>query len=202
MNQINNPELELSVIRKIMEDSRQTVVDNGVHLIFWGVLVTLCLLANYYMIVTKTALDKAGMLWAIMMPLGAVVDMLIVRRMVRRVSVSTFGGKLLGLLWLASGLAMFMLGFLGPVTGAYNPVFICPIISVVLGVSYFVSGSIQQLPWLRNISYGWWAGSVVMFLYPGKHTLLIFAGMMLLFQVVPGLIMNRKAKGNQELQNA
>ena len=48
----NQAELELSVIKKIMEDSRNVVMDNGIHYIFWGIIVTAALLVNYIMLLT------------------------------------------------------------------------------------------------------------------------------------------------------
>jgi hypothetical protein len=197
------PEIELAVIRKIMEDSRQVVANNGIHFIFWGILVSVCLFANYYMLMTKTALDKVGMMWAAAMTLGAIADGILRKSLERKQKVLTFGGRLLGSLWTASGIAMFMFGFLGPISGAYNPIYICPVISTMLGVSYMVSGSIQQLPWLRNIALGWWIGAAAMFFLPGRHTLLVFALMMLLLQVLPGILINRSnKKKNIELQQA
>lgn len=201
-NRNSGPEFELAVIRKIMEDSRYTVEYNGIHFIFWGVLVTFCLIANYFMILDGTADKYSGMLWAILMPLGAVADFFIGWKVAEKNRVSTFAGRLLGSLWLASGIAMFMFGFLGPLSGAYKPVFISPVISTALGISYFASGSIQQLPWLRNLAFGWWAGAALMFLWPGKQTLLVFAVMMLFLQVVPGFIINRNRKRSPELKQA
>jgi hypothetical protein len=198
----NRAETELALIKKIMEDSRQTVLYNGIHFIFWGILVSVCLIANYLMLVTHTFVDKIGMLWAIMMPAGAVVDMIISRRLERKQSATTFAARLLGALWTASGIAMFIFGFLGPMTGAYKSIFICPVISVMLGVSYFTSGSIQQLNWLRNLAFGWWAGAAIMFIYPGMHTLLIFAIMLVGMQVVPGLLINKHYRRNLLIQEA
>ncbi|MBK8552977.1 MAG: hypothetical protein IPL53_18715 [Ignavibacteria bacterium] len=106
----------------------------------------------------------------------------------------TFTSRILGSLWLASGISMFIYGFVGTFSGAYNPVFICPIIATSLGISYFTSGAIQQINWLRYVSFGWWAGAIVMFLFPGIHTLLIFALMIIIFQIVPGIVLNKRSK--------
>ncbi len=195
-------ETELAVIKKIMEDSRQTVMYNGIHFIFWGTLVATCLIINYLLLVTHTFVDKIGLLWMVMMPLGAVVDVMIGRHLERNQPVTTFAGRLLGALWTASGVSMFIFGFLGPMSGAYKHIFICPIISVVLGVSFFTSGSIQQLNWLRNLAFGWWAGAAVMFLFPGIHTLLIFALMVIGMQVVPGILINRHYRKIFQTQEA
>lgn len=189
-------ELELSVIKKIMEDSRNAVLDNGIHYIFWGVIVTFALLVNYAMLLTRTSMNYIGMMWFILMISAAIVDGIIGHRQVKRSRVRTYAGDLLSSLWKATGIAMFMFGFLGIVTRAYDPIYISPVISTTLGIAYYTSGAIQQLKWLKYISFGWWAGAFYLFIFPSVHTLLIFAIMMICLQVIPGLILNRKYKEN------
>lgn len=187
-------ELELSIIKKIMEDSRRINIDNGIHYIFWGILITFALLGNYVMLLTKTPGNYIGLMWFILMISGAIADGFISKHQSKKSQVHTFTSKILGSLWFASGIAMFMFGFLGIVTKAYNPIFICPIIATSLGISYFTSGTIQQINWLRNISFGWWIGGALLFIFPSIHTLLIFAIMIICLQLIPGIILNRKSK--------
>lgn len=202
MNNIN-AESELSVIKKIMEDSRKIVLDNGVHYIFWGVVVTAAVLINYAMILMSMPGKYIGLMWMILMVLAAITDGIIGAKQSKTTRVRTFAGDLLGSLWMASGIAMFIFGFIGTVSKAYNPIYICPIISTALGISYFTSGAIQQLKWLQYIAYGWWAGAMVMYFLPGAHTFLIFAFMMISFQIIPGIILNAKFKKSaQEHVNA
>lgn len=189
-------ELELSVIKKIMEDSRNAVLDNGIHYIFWGVIVTFALLVNYAMLLTRTSMNYIGMMWFILMISAAIIDGIIGYRQVKRSQVRTYAGDLLSSLWKATGIAMFMFGFLGIVTRAYDPIYISPVISTTLGIAYYTSGAIQQLKWLKYISFGWWAGAFYLFIFPSVHTLLIFAIMVICLQVIPGLILNRKYKEN------
>ena len=192
-------ELELSVIKKIMEDSRTVAINNGWHYIFWGIVVSFALIANYIMALMKVSMNYQGMMWFVLMISAAIAASIYERFADKKRKVRTFAGKLLGSLWFAGGIAMFMFGFMGTISGAYNPVFICPIISTVLGVTYFTSGAIQQIKWLQRLSFGWWAGAILTFLYPGIHTLLIFALMMICFQVLPGIILNRKWKKEMKI---
>lgn len=196
-----NAELELSLIKKMMEDSRRLNIDNGIHYIFWGMLVTFALLLNYSMLLLKVSGNYIGLAWFILMIAGAAADGFIGRKQSKSSRVTTFTTRIMGSLWFASGIAMFIYGFLGTVTKAYSPVFICPVISTSLGISYFTSGAIQQIKWLQNISYGWWAGAAFMFVFPSIHTLLVFAVMMICFQVIPGFILNKRSKQDLISQN-
>lgn len=194
-------ETELSVIKKIMEDSRNIIIDNGIHYIFWGIVVTVALIINYFMILFKAPGNYAGMMWLILMISAAIIDGIIGAKQSKTSRVRTYAGNVLGSLWMASGISMFIFGFVGTMSKAYNPVFICPIIATSLGISYFTSGAIQQLKWLQYIAFGWWAGAIVLFVFPGIHTFLIFAFMMIAFQITPGVILNRKFKTTTTVNN-
>ena len=187
-------ELELSAIKTIMEDSRKIAIDNGVHYIFWGVLVTIALIGNYFLLVTGQAGYYIGGLWLVLMTGGWVVSSVIARKENKTRRVKTFAGKILSGIWIGSGVAMMMFGFIGIITHAYNPIFICPIIATVLGATYYASGVIQSQNWVKNLSYGWWGGAVLLFVFPGFHSLLIFAFMMIMLQTVPGIILYRQWK--------
>lgn len=195
--EINDPkqaELELSVIKKIMEDSRSVVIDNGWHYIYWGVVVSGALIANYIMAIYRVPFNYQGLMWFITMITAAITGGIIERIADKKRKVKTFAGKLLSSLWFAAGIAMFMFGFVGTITNSYNAIFIAPIISTVLGITYFTSGEIQQIKMLKYISFVWWAGAVFLFVYPTVHTLLIFGLMMIFFQVIPGIIIRNKYK--------
>ena len=187
-------ELELSLIKKMMDDSRKISLDNGWHFIYWGSLVTTALLLNYILIIVHAKQQCIGWMWFIMMIGGAIAGGIMEKRHERKKKVHTIAGRIIGSLWFASGIAMFIYGFLGSISGGYNSVYICPVISTSLGISYFTTGEIQQVKLLKYVAFGWWVGAVFLFFYPGIHTLLIFALMMICFQIAPGIIINRKFK--------
>ena len=77
---------------------------------------------------------------------------------------------------------------------AYSSVFINPIIAVVLGIGYLVSGVLQGKTWVSLLSIGWWAGAILMFYLHNLETLLIMVGMMILLQTIPGIVIYRESK--------
>ena len=192
--QIKKAEEEISVIKKIMEDSKKAIVYNGWHYIYWGAIVTAALITNYLMVLNRVSVNSQGMLWFISMTAAAILEGIIERRRDKQIKVKTFAGKLLNTLWSASGICMFILGFAGTISGAYNAIMIFPLISIVLGSAYLISGVIQQVKWLSVISLFWWGGALVLLLLPGIHSMLVFAAMIMCFQVTPGVIMFVQSK--------
>ena len=84
---------------------------------------------------------------------------------------------------------MTLFGFIAPLSGAVNGVFISPMISVVLGIAYFVSGFLYDSKWISFLSFGWWGGAIIMFFYPGMQVFLVMSLMLILLQIVPGIIL-------------
>ena len=192
MNELNTnittkAQEEISVIKHIMEDSRKATVENGWHYIYWGSIVTAAIIVNYLMIVFNVSKYAQGMLWFISMPAAAIVEGIIERKKEKNIKVKTFAGRLINSLWTGAGVCMFVIGFAGSISGAYSAVTIFPLISIVLGSAYLISGVIQQVKWLSLMSVFWWGGAVVMLLFPGMHSMLVFAGMLVCFQIIPGL---------------
>ena len=188
-------EQELSFIKKVMEDSKQVTVDNGKYYILWGVLVSIALFVNYGFICIEV--NKGyyyGIMWMIMMVGGAIASSVMKSRDLKKAKVHTFAGKVISSIWIAAGIAMFIVAFVGPAFKVYNYAYISSLISLILGIAYYVSGEVQQLKWLKLLSIGWWAGGIALFAVPGIHTYLIFGLMIIFFQTVPGFIMYNKWK--------
>jgi hypothetical protein len=191
-------QLELNIIKTIMTDSRKIAIDNGIHYIFWGLVVTAALITNYIFLLTHVSGQYIGLLWFILMTCAWIVSAFIAKREAKTRKVKTFAGKILSAMWMASGITMMIFGFVGTVSGAINPIFICPVISTVLGANYYTSGVLHSHKWLRNLSWGWWAGAIAMFIFPTIHTLAIFAVMMICFQTIPGIVLYRKWKMSEQ----
>jgi hypothetical protein len=178
-----------------MEDSKRIAVDNGKYYILWGILVSLGIIGNYILISLDTREGRYYMyMWFILVVGGFAATTIMKMKEIKKAKVYTFAGKILSSLWLAGGITMSMVAFVGPAFNAYHYVYINPIISLVLGVTYYVSGVIQQIKWLQLISLGWWAGAIVLFAFPGIHSYLLFGLMIVFLQTIPGIVMYRKWK--------
>jgi hypothetical protein len=186
---------ELAFIKKVMNDSRKILIDDGKGFIFWGILVTIGLLLTYLAIAGKWAASM-GWLWPGLIAFGWIYTIVTNIRHERKRRSKTFAGKIMGGLWFSVGVSATILGFVGTYTGAYHGVHISPLISVVLGIGYLLSGLLYGKAWLSLLSIGWWAGAVVMLFMQNLETILIMICMMFFFQIVPGLILYREFKND------
>jgi len=184
---------EISYIKEIMQDSRKAFVDNGVGYIIWGVIIVLGLMSSYFMIINRIE-NSYGLNWIVLIAFGWGYSFFMGIRHKKRQRSTTLAGKILAAVWFSSGIAMTIIGFIGSTSGGVKGVFVSPVISVILGIAYFVSGVVYGSRWITLLSIGWWAGATLMFYWPGMQVLWIMSLMMILFQVLPGIILYQRAK--------
>jgi hypothetical protein len=191
-----NPEQELAYIRKIINDSRTSAAEDGIPYIVWGVIVAIGMLANYFEVQYQVDL-KAGYIWIALILGGWASTFWYVRRNKRDPRPKSFTDKFQGAIWGACGstIGMIVLVFAVHITtigqSGINPLYTCSIASFILGIAYYLSGYTLEIRWLRYIGFAWWAGAIIQYYFVGIHVFLIYAAMLLLFQVIPGIILNR-----------
>lgn len=182
----------LEYIKQIISDTRRSLNDNGIISIVWGILVSLGQIGNYILTETKS---WSGFIW--LWPSIVIIGWLFVlvesRSRKEQLSI-TFAANILGCLWISAGVSMTVIGFGAAASGLVNPYAINPLISSVLGGTYYVTGLLNGRKLDQKLSYGWWLGAVIMFMLPGKISFLIFAAMMIIYQVIPGIISYRSFK--------
>ncbi len=186
----NTAQEDLAFIKKIVEDSRKNVGARGDHLLVWGILVSIALVvtwANHYYEWNASE----WLHWILVIGGGWLFEIIYGRMVERKKPVRTYAEKVDGFLWLSIGITMTLLGFLGIGTQAIHPHYISPVFSTILAIGYFSSGIIYDVKWIRNLAFGWWGGAIIMFIFPGLYHLLLMAGMMIAFQVIPGYIIQK-----------
>lgn len=187
-------ELELSEIKRIMEDSRRIMVDDGTGFILWGSLVAMGLISSYLSVLGYLDWNITSIAWFALIGLGWLITIFQLRREKKERKAVSFAGKVAGAIWGSAGITMTIIGFVGSYTGLVRGMGISPLMACVLAAAFFVSGVIYNDKTFRYLSFGWWAGALVMFFWHSPHTLLLFALMIIFMQVLPGFIMYKKWK--------
>ena len=183
---------ELQYIRKIIEETRKSVVYNGKDYIFWGILVIVGMLTTYIFHITGLYFNYVW-IWAVLIPVGWLYS-IFNRKSMKEKHPSTYSGKLIGYVWGGAGVAMTIIGFVGPVFGTIQAMAISPLACIIMGSAYFVTGRIVESKWLSNLSIGWWIGGIILFYVTTIESFLIMALLMLFFQTIPGIFLYRKYK--------
>lgn len=188
----------LLYMKQIINESRNIVVRRGVEFIIWGVIIVIGLVYTYIDILFKGKFYNL-FAWIILVAGGWGYSIWCWYKNKDRQKAYTFSGRLMGMVWVSSGITMTILGFIGPLAKAYSSFFISPIIATVLGTAFLVSSLIYNNTLMMKIAPLWWFGAVYMFFFPNKESLLIMALMMLFLQVLPGVILQKKYKTEVEV---
>jgi hypothetical protein len=185
---------ELAFLKKIILDSRRSVVDNGLSYIVWGILVTIGV-GSIYIERLNDSWSWSGWVWLVTVVIGVSFSIMY-RRKKSQSPVQTFAGNLLGRMWTALGTSMALVGFVGTNSGMINPMAISPLMACFLAIATYISGIVYDLNWFKNLAYGWWVGAIVMFLWDSPHSLGIYCLLMIALQIIPGILLYRRWKSN------
>ena len=188
---------DLEFMKKIVNDSRNIVVENGIGFFTWGVLIIIGLTVTYLDIVLSGN-QYSDVVWIIVVSIGWIYSLVGWWKQRKVEKTRTFAGKILGSTWLATGIAMTTLGFIAPINNAYNGMFVSPVLSTVLGIAFYITAIVHDSKMMKYLAPFWWIGAIVMFVFPGVHTVIIMAGLMFFLQVLPGIIFYRKFKAEQK----
>jgi hypothetical protein len=202
MENINTAQEELAYIRKVITESRTTFVEDGKPYILWGIIISFGMLLTYISAITQTEL-YVGYIWIALTLIGWLTIFYYVRdKKKKAIRARSFIDRIQGSIWGACGAAIGLSVFLiilkdnmsvGDVP-SINQYYICFVTSIIIGIAYFLSGIANDLKWLSNVGYAWWAGAVVMIIAPSVHNLLLYSLMVIFFQVVPGIILMKRYK--------
>jgi hypothetical protein len=184
---------ELTFIKKVMEDSQRTILDNGKQYILWSVLVLAGIAVKYMLHALGSELNPAW-IWVALITAGWLTSFLLKRRAYSEIRVKTLAQRTLEAVWTGWVIAIPILTLIGYFSGAIESWAISPVVATLFGSACFTTGRITGNAWLRNTGLLWWAGGVVMFLVPSARSLAILAGMFVLLQMIPGVVLYKTWK--------
>ncbi|ROQ17970.1 hypothetical protein EDC38_2942 [Marinimicrobium koreense] len=180
---------DLAYIRELMSETRRAACISGGYFIVWGVVVSAGLLLTWLQVVGVLPYAPYAT-WVPCMILGMLGNVILVRRD-RREPVQSYAGRLVGMVWVALGITQLLFFFVGLGQGALPGAYLPAVFGGLIAVGIFLTGILAGLGWLRNMAFGWWLGSLAMFIWPGETAILLMGVLLLLFYVLPGVLLIR-----------
>jgi hypothetical protein len=182
----------LDYIKNVILDSKNIIKDNGAAAILWGIIIVIAQLSTFILIVTKIY-SPIAWVWAAAIAIGWAVS-LVISKKESKTGVVTKSLKIDSAIWSSALVVMPIIGFAGTFSGMISAFAINPLIALILGSSYYVTGVVYSDRIFKNISFGWWIGGTVLFWIKNEYSFLIFAAMMIVLQIVPGIMLYIKYK--------
>lgn len=188
----NNPYDDLSFIKQIIEESRQSIIYSHSSIV-WALIISIALILTFISVMARDN-SWINYVWFTVILMGWIYTAYETQQLKKNNKAKTLVDKLTGKVWFAIGISVSLIG-LASLLGLYNnSLLISPLISSVIGAAYFITGEIHKKNWYRNLSIGWWIGAIFMFYFQNVYQLLVMAGMMILLQLIPSLILSKEAK--------
>jgi hypothetical protein len=190
-------EQDIRFIKKVLEDNRRILIDNGVFYILWGAMTVLGT-AISYIFINQNMLYILPFFWPAFIILFIFIQKFLDRKTEPNEHISSFGWKLFNAVWQSVGITGVLLTTLFFTTSVIPlPVFLGSI-AAVFGIAYYLSGIINDLKFLTYLSFAWWAATIILVLWEQFINLyyiaMFFAGLILFLQVIPGIIIYKKWK--------
>ena len=180
---------EIAFIKKVMIDSRRIIIDDGKIYLIWGILVIVGVILEH-LAFSLRLLNGSLEIWITVITISWIGTIWVIWKRRTWPREYTFAGKILSSLWVACFVAMTILGFIGFASGGVRASHIGAVLSVIVGIGFFVNGTISDYRWFRTISFGWWGGSILIFFINWRYRQTILALLMFFFMVIPGIWLN------------
>jgi hypothetical protein len=194
-----NIEQDLQYIKKALESNRRMLADNGIFYILWGIMAVVGTPFSY-ILVNMNMMHILPFYW-----LGLIIVFFFIQRLIDKKTgpgehVDTFGWKLFNAVWKMVGITAVLWSILYFTTAKIPVGVFIAVICTFFGIAYYLTGIINDVKFLTRLSYAWWLGSVILvtweYIFDLYYIALFFAGLILVLQVIPGIIIYKKWKKN------
>jgi hypothetical protein len=190
-----NEKEALLVIEEMISKTKSEIKDNGFYFLFWGWLVFIAALSNYFLLVF-TDFEMNAIPWMILMPFGGVVMVIFaIRDRKKAPRVKTYIDDMVKYMIRAFSLSLFVVCLFMPMSGNFTAFY--PTIMIIYATWLYVSGGIlksKALLWGGLLN---WVLAAVCFIWTSLEVhLLLIAVAVLGGYIIPGYLLKRKFKLN------
>ena len=188
---------DIAYLRIMIDNNRRSLIDNGITYISAGIYVLIGVVVSY--ILDVNGLTKLQpFLWLVLMALLIIINFIIQKKIQKKHVKKTFASKVFDATWFACGIPIAVISILFLTTGSISPTSFFIFISTILGIGYFLTGIINELRLMVILAFGWWLATIlsIFWKYIGEEyqLALLFAGLIFLFEIIPGIIIYTKWK--------
>lgn len=183
-----SPEESLKVIRQTIDAAKHEVQENGFYFLFWGILVVIAGLADFYQSWQLQSNVHAHYAWMVLPVAGVTGTIVYEMRRKRKPSERNTFNQLYGMVWLGYGISLPLLVAYS-IQAGMSPT---PVILIMTGFAVFISGGVLHF---RPVLYGAvviWGGGMLTLFTPEIWQSFIMAVAVGLGYLVPGYLLNRQ----------
>lgn len=184
---------EMQQIRVALERSPTVENVRMALFVFWGLIFAKCFAAEWLARVYEAPLNTLYV-WIPSVMFGALCTVAYATHMLKEWKVRALTGHLVAAIWTACAMAAVLISLVGTASGVVPVIKVPAFLAVIMGVGFFIHSVLDPRFWFKPAAYGWWVGSVLLFINPGVNAFGWFALMIILFQVLPTVMLWREGR--------
>ncbi len=181
---------DLETIKVFLQKGRQVLEEKGIHLMLWGLLIPVGTLVFYAMQKTGYAQSVISIVfWPVLVSLGGIASAIIGIQSGKGSGSGSDFERLSTSLWIGHLVAIGVL-FVTFYSrgGIYTPFFLSSV-SVVIGLVFWVYGSLLDVSSFRFLGIPWWICAACIVRFDIATASLALAGTTFISSFIPGLIL-------------
>jgi hypothetical protein len=183
----------LEIIQSMINRAKDKFSENGHLYLLWGWVVFLCSVTQFVLL-NYTQFEYHYMVWMVCW-LVVIYQVYYLAKRKKHEQVRTYTDDIIGYVWLAFVISMFLLGFLfGRILGDEYYKMISPGFLVLYGIPTFLSGIILRFRALVIGGIACWILSVLAVFVRGEFQMLFLSAAMLIAWIIPGYMLRAKYK--------
>jgi hypothetical protein len=183
---------DIAFIRRAIEEGGDYATACSPDMLVWGIAVAVGYLGTYSYVRGWSPVAPAP-LWAVCIGLPWLYSL---RRLLGIGTGRRLRGPMaqaLSILWLGCGLFLTTLAVAVVWGGNMREGWFDAVVAGVMGIAFFASAWLSNLPWLRGIAVAWWIGELGLFVFRHHAEALPLAALLMLALLAgPGLILLRR----------
>ncbi|HEY0680320.1 MAG TPA: hypothetical protein VGD17_18685 [Chitinophagaceae bacterium] len=188
-----SPQQSLAVIQSMIDTARNKFSENGHLYLLWGWVVFFCSIAQFVLL-NYFRWPYHYLVWMLTW-LAVIYQTIYLVRNKRKAKVRTYADSIIGYVWMAFVVLMFLFGFLfGRELGESYYRLINPGFLALYGMPTFLSGIILKFRPLVIGGIGCWVLSIVATYIPYEYQLLLLSIAMIIAWIIPGYLLRSKYK--------
>lgn len=192
---------QLQTIKNFFEEGQKNLSENGKIFMFWGILIPLAT-GVFYWLANSFGYGSlyVTIFWPVITLFGAIVSWVVGYTSAMRSRTKGYALKIKSLMWVGFliTIAVLFLSQLRSGTG-FHPIFLCHI-ALLLGLAYWIHGSMIQLPWFRYVAIVWWLTAVAIAGMDWFMASICLSLATFICSFIPGLVLFR-SKANRSQAN-
>lgn len=188
---------DIHFLRKMIENNRRVLVDNGIAYISAGVYQVIGSISTYVLI--QLGYERIiPVLWVSLMVLLIGFNLVAGRKAKSKQPARTFAQKTFTATWTACAIPIIIVSLMFFISGTLSLITLFVAVTAIMGIGYYITGYINDLSIMKLFAFGWWLGTVLSAIWPlfGKdyQLALFFCFLFTVLELIPGIIIYTKWK--------